>query len=224
MSEIEPERSATSHLRGAQRVLWGLAHGVKETGPSDGISWAHLPASYFVYAYFLFDLLVNDSDQLDGLGITHDRGDKTKEKRDKLIVATVRVLGDHTITAFRSATRKRRNQLEARISPNTVPDWTDLPNNPPVTAGGSRPVTAKNISSFLTSIERLTVGGGGQPDSDLKEVHSFIYKVRNRIVHGSKTWEFIHRNDQAERFLLYTLILHATMDIVWEAVDRSVAA
>lgn len=200
-----------------QDKLWGLAHATRE---SHDFGWNVMPASYFVYAYFLFDVVVEQVYTV--LGAPRGRNDKTKERREKLIDTSADTYGDRLAEEFQRLLAHRHSDLERRVDDGIdVPCWSWLERHQPGLGGvGRRAITAQERNHFVEHMVNLSNGCKGDSRTWLKEVHSFIYKVRNRVMHGEKRPHDIIEDDQQKRFLLYTVIIHATLDLVWESANK----
>lgn len=204
-----------------QRVMWDLGHGVVIGASADSGDWQTLPASYFIYAYFLFDIVVNQCTRLP-LGIVLRERPDTEERRKKLLDAAIGAIGPDSADRFRRHIDSRHAQLKAHLgSAWNLPDWQWLQNARPVEVREDKAVSQERVSDFLTAVSRVTQGHSPDFVLDLKRISAFIYAVRNRVVHGSKSWAMVQQRDQASRFLLYTVLIHATMDLIWNACERA---
>ncbi len=197
-------------------LLRQIAHGACEN-EGRRREWKDFPATYFVYSYFMFDIMVSSPpSQLDV-----EKGGDTKKNRNRLIGAALgKLCKTKCQQEFQHAIDNNTDILNNMLKDYKVPDWTwILRERPPEVTGDANDVNKQEVQDFLGHLERLVGHGGPSPDMalDLKEVHSFIYRIRNRVVHGMKPYEVMNAPDQQQRFLLYTVIVNATMDMVWLA-------
>lgn len=217
-------REQLNDLYQLQMAAREIEHGVNTGG------WKLFKPSKFVYAFFTFNTLYSinwKSSKAKQILTPWELGkeaktesQKIREMRKYIYYSSVRndMSDEQKRAAKEAVARVLKGYLESFMESNDVlMELSNIKTDGRINEG-EKDRFIKNFSA-LASL-RDTIPSGKKFNDAWDNILSFVFAVRNNIFHGSKTVLDMLDSSQQKRLDIYTAVLLATNEMLFEAIER----